>query len=56
MKERFPHSVLVSCAGGYQGYLPLAYEYERGGHEASELSAHFAPETGDRLLRWSCVG
>jgi len=22
MKERFPHSALVSCAGGYQGYPP----------------------------------
>jgi len=50
MKERFPSSVLVSCAGGYQGYLPLAYEYERGGYEASEQSTHFVPGTADRLL------
>jgi len=50
MKERFPDSVLVSCAGGYQGYLPLAYEYDRGGYEASEDSTHFVPGTADRLL------
>lgn len=50
MKERFPNSVLVSCAGGYQGYLPLEHEYERGGYEATEDSTHFVPGTGDRLL------
>ena len=50
MKARFPDSVLVSCAGGYQGYLPLSYEYDRGGYEASEMSTHFVAGTGDRLL------
>lgn len=50
MKARFPHSALVSCAGGYQGYLPLQYEYARGGYEASESSTHFAMGTADRLL------
>jgi hypothetical protein len=50
MKQRHPDSVLVSCAGGYQGYLPLAYEYERGGYEASDQSTHFVPGTADRLL------
>ena len=50
MKAQFPNSVLVSCAGGYQGYLPLAYEYDRGGYEASEDSTHFVPGTADRLL------
>ena len=50
MKERYPHSMLVSCCGGYQGYLPLAYEYDRGGYEATESSTHFAPGTADRLL------
>ena len=49
MKEACPASVLVSCAGGYQGYLPFAYEYERGGYEASEDSTHFEPGTADRL-------
>lgn len=50
MKERNANSVLVSCAGGYQGYLPLEYEYPRGGYEASEWSTHFVPGTADRLL------
>jgi Neutral/alkaline non-lysosomal ceramidase, N-terminal len=50
MKKQFPQSVLVSCAGGYQGYLPLAYEYPRGGYEAGANSTHFEPGTADRLL------
>ena len=50
MKTRFPNSVLVSCCGGYQGYLPLAYEYDRGGYEATESSTHFVPGTADRVL------
>ena len=51
MKQRFPDSVLFSCTGGYQGYLPLAHEYERGGYEATADSTHFVPGTGDRLLQ-----
>jgi len=50
MKQRFPNSVLVSCCGGYQGYLPLAYEYDRGGYEATSSSTHFIPGTADRIL------
>ena len=50
MKERFPDSVLVSCCGGYQAYLPLAYEYDRAGYEATASSTHFVPGTGDRVL------
>ncbi len=50
MKERFPDSVLVSCCGGYQAYLPLAYEYDRAGYEATESSTHFVPGTADRVL------
>lgn len=50
MKARYPDSVLFSCSGGYQGYLPLKYEYDRGGYEASEWSTHFEKGTADRLL------
>jgi neutral ceramidase len=50
IKEQFPQAVLLSCTGGYQGYLPLAYEYDRGGYEASASSTHFEPGTADRLL------
>ena len=49
MKREHPESVLVSCAGGYQGYLPFEYEYARGGYEASERSTHFKPGTADML-------
>lgn len=52
MKSRFPDSVLVSCAGGYQGYLPFAYEYERGGYEATDRSTHLAPGTADALFEF----
>ena len=50
MKEQFPNSVMVSCCGGYQGYLPLAYEYDRVGYEATESSTHFVPGTADLIL------
>lgn len=50
MKRAFPNSVLVSIANGYEGYLPFAYEYERGGYEATPDSTHFEIGTADRLL------
>ena len=51
MKAQFPNSVLVSCANGYHGYLPLEHEFKRGGYEASIPAMHFAPDTGDRVLK-----
>lgn len=51
MKAKFHQSVLVSCANGYQGYLPLAHEFERGGYEVSIPAMHFASDTGDRILK-----
>ena len=50
LKERFPNSVVVSCANGYQGYLPLAQEYPKGGYETMGRSTHFEKDTADRLL------
>lgn len=50
MKKRFPASVLVSCAGGYQGYLPLKEYFPKGGYEASESACHFQKDAGDILL------
>lgn len=49
MKGAAPQSVLLSCANGYQGYLPFAYEYDRGGYEASDRSTHFKKGTADRI-------
>jgi hypothetical protein len=50
LKATHPGTVLVSCAGGYQGYLPLAHEFARGGYGATLDTTHFAQDTGDRLL------
>jgi len=50
LKAEIPGFVLSSCSGGYQGYLPLAYEYARGGYEATENSTHFEIGAADRLL------
>ena len=50
MKARNPNAVLVSCAGGYQGYLPLLHEFDRGGYEVEARSSHLEPGTADRLL------
>jgi hypothetical protein len=50
MKERLPANMLVSCAGGYQGYLPLAADFAHGGYGATPETVHFAADTGDRLL------
>lgn len=49
MKSQFPRSMLVSCANGYEGYLPFAHEYERGGYEATERSTHFEIGTAEKV-------
>ena len=51
MKSEFPHSVLLSAANGYQGYLPFRHEYERGGYEATRYSTHFKIGTAEKLLQ-----
>jgi len=50
LKAAFSQTVLVSIANGYEGYLPFAYEYDRGGYEATADSTHFEPGTADRLV------
>jgi hypothetical protein len=50
LKQHRPGVVVVTIANGYQGYLPKAYEYDRGGYEATAESTHFEPGTADRLL------
>jgi neutral ceramidase len=50
LKKVDPRVVLVSAANGYEGYLPQAFEYERGGYEATTESTSFEPGTMDRLL------
>ena len=50
LKEANPEAVLISITGGYNGYLPLALEFPRGGYESSFGATHFAPGTGDKFL------
>jgi neutral ceramidase len=50
LKKACPGAVVVSVANGYQGYLPRAYEYARGGYEATAESTHFEPGTMDALM------
>ncbi len=50
MKKRFPDSILLSTSNGYEGYLPFAREYERGGYEASTQSTHFTIGTAEKLF------
>ena len=49
MKERFPTAVLISCANGYEGYLPSLSDIERGGYEAEPRSFHFTPGAEERI-------
>ena len=34
MKSSNPNAMVISLAGGYEGYFPLAHEFERGGYGA----------------------
>ncbi len=56
LKRHRQGAVVVTVANGYQGYLPRAYEYDRGGYEATAASTHFAPGTMDRLLERVMAG
>jgi hypothetical protein len=40
MKRQNPSAFLISCSGGYQGYMPLHHEFERGGYETEHRSSH----------------
>jgi hypothetical protein len=51
MKAVDPGAVLVTpYAGGYEGYLLLAHEFDRGGYEVSTRSTYFERCTADALL------
>ncbi|MBT3272167.1 MAG: hypothetical protein HN368_03355, partial [Spirochaetales bacterium] len=49
MKSKYPGTVLVSCANGYQGYLPFEHEIARGGYEVQNRSMHFTPGTAEKV-------
>jgi neutral ceramidase len=50
VKEKVKTAGIISCANGYQGYLPLKHEFPRGGYEAQKQSVHFEAGTADRIL------
>ena len=49
LREACPEALIVSLTGGYEDYLPLAADFEKGGYE-TESEANFLPDTGDRIL------
>ena len=49
LREACPEALIVSMTGGYEDYLPLAADFEKGGYE-TESEANFLPDTGDRIL------
>ena len=53
MKRVDPSAVLVTVCGGYEGYMPLAHEFDRGGYEVEARSTYFPAGTADALL--ACV-
>jgi len=44
-----PEVVLTSITGGYEGYLPLSYEYARGGYEAG-MGPQFKQGAAEKVL------
>ena len=49
LRAACPEALIVSMTGGYEDYLPLAADFEKGGYE-TESEANFLPDTGDRIL------
>jgi hypothetical protein len=45
--------MIVTACGGYEGYMPMAHEFSRGGYEVEPRSCYFVPGTADSLLE--CV-
>ncbi len=50
LREACPEAVLTSITGGYDGYLPLAKEYKRGGYEAT-MGPRFNITAGNEMLK-----
>ena len=49
LRKACPNAILTTITGGYEGYLPLAVDYPRGGYETT-LGPYFQQGTGDRFL------
>ena len=50
LKKECPNAFIVSISNGYEGYLPLAKEYKRGGYEAT-WGPRFHKTAGDEILK-----
>lgn len=50
LKASCPNTILTTITGGYEGYLPLAVDYPRGGYETT-LGPYFQKGTGDKFLQ-----
>lgn len=50
VKARVPEALVISCANGYEGYLPFRPDLLAGGYESQTGSAHFEPGTAERVL------
>ena len=50
LKSAHPGALLLSCANGYEGYLPTKPDYPAGGYESSPRAAFLVPGAAERLL------
>ena len=50
LKAANPNAVLISITGGFNGYLPLEHEFDKGGYEPSPGGTHFAKGTAEKFL------
>ncbi len=49
IREVFPAAAIVSCAGGYECYLPTAADFPKGGYE-TYTGTVWAENTGDNVI------
>ena len=49
IRAEFPDAAIVSCAGGYEGYLPCAADFPKGGYE-TYTGTIWNQDTGDRVV------
>ena len=56
LKSAHPGALLLSCANGYEGYLPTKPDYPAGGYESSPRAAFLVPGAAERLLALAIRG
>lgn len=53
LRAACPEALVTTITGGYEGYLPLAADFPKGGYETDQGS-NFAPATGNDILN-ACI-